>query len=318
MTANQQDDQYSAGTVEPGEFLGDGKKSGHGIAAWLPAPADQRPDMPPWPPPSGGRQVIALLDSGVQPHDWLPAGNDLPFVADATEYGWLEPLLIQPGTQPNPPYGTHWGHATFIAGLIRMTAPSAQVLSMRVMDAAGKVKDGNVINALTWLDENHDRIRTDVVLMAFGRHAVSDDGDLGEVRKLVAKLSAKGVQIVASAGNDGSDQPVYPAAFATDNSLRVVSVGAYSAPNQRAPFSDYGPWVQQWRKGAGILSSLPLTSTGAAQIQAGDDFDNVTMSIASDGYAWWSGTSFAAAIYAGQLASQLPAGQGLPKPAAGP
>ncbi len=29
-------------------------------------------------------------------------------------------------------------------------------------------------------------------------------------------------------------------------------------------------------------------------------------------FAWWSGTSFAAAIYAGQLAGARPGGQGLP------
>ncbi len=93
---------------------------------------------PPQRPP-----VIALLDSGVQPHRWLPADGDPPFVVDATEYGWTAPDLDQPaappGLNPYALYGSHFGHATFIAGLIRLKAPDAQVLSMRVMNSAGKV-----------------------------------------------------------------------------------------------------------------------------------------------------------------------------------
>src|SRR5215471_6255566 len=41
----------SAGTADKGTFFtftAAGKKIGHGIAAWLPAPADQMPAKPPW------------------------------------------------------------------------------------------------------------------------------------------------------------------------------------------------------------------------------------------------------------------------------
>src|SRR5207302_9482754 len=92
MEAAMRGNLFRAGTSDMGMFHADGKKSGHGIGAWLPAPADPMPARPPW--PQGARhQVIALLDSGVQPHDWLPAGDDPPFVVDATEYGWSAPDL---------------------------------------------------------------------------------------------------------------------------------------------------------------------------------------------------------------------------------
>jgi len=87
---------YSAGTVDSGTFFfaAAGKKSGHGTAAWLPAPAEQMPANPPW-PQSTRHQVIALLDSGVQQHDWLPAGQP-PFFVDATAgttgSGAIDPL----------------------------------------------------------------------------------------------------------------------------------------------------------------------------------------------------------------------------------
>jgi Subtilase family len=314
---------YSAGTVDSGTFFfaAAGKKSGHGTAAWLPAPADQMPANPPW-PQSTRHQVIALLDSGVQQHNWLPASQP-PFVVHATEYGWPEPELPHPPKSPDqPPLGTHWGHATFLAGLIRMTAPDAQVISMRVMNAAGHVSDDHLIHALHWLAENHDTIRTDVALMAFGRHRDEpDDHGLDRVRHAMAGLTQRGVKIVASAGNDSSAQPVYPAAFAVEPSLSasVVSVGALSSPTQWASFSDYGPWVREARKGIGIISVLPEVNASAGEQQVTDDaFDPLDMEVTRDGFAWWSGTSFAAAIYAGQLASQLPGSQGLPEPNARP
>jgi hypothetical protein len=315
---------YSAGTIDKGSFfLADGKKSGHGTAAWLPAPADQMPAKPAW-SQSTQHQLIALLDSGVQPHNWLPRGDHPPFVVDATQYGWHAPTLPRPDQQPNlPPHGTHWGHATFLAGLIRMTAPDAQILSMRVMNAAGQVSDDHVAQALTWLAGQHDKIRPDIVLMAFGRRREeTDDCGLDCVKTAISALAKQGVKIVASAGNDGSAEPVYPAAFAADPSLSasVVSVGALSSPTQWAPFSDYGPWVKEARKGTNIISVLPETSTGTGMSQVKKDaFNPADMTYSVGGaYAWWSGTSFAAAICAGQRASKLPAGQGLPEPATGP
>src|SRR5436309_883688 len=65
------------------------------------------------------RPVIALLDSVVRPHRCLPDVTDAQdFVVDAAEaYGWAPPKLP---ADDAPFYGSHLGHATFIAGLIRM------------------------------------------------------------------------------------------------------------------------------------------------------------------------------------------------------
>jgi subtilisin family serine protease len=324
------DRQYSAGTVEHSAreselFSASGKKSGHGIIAWLPAPSYEMPDGPAWPPP-GRPPVIALLDSGVQPHGWLPSDRNLPFVVDASQHGWQPPVLAGDETgQSGATYGSHWGHATFIAGLIRQVAPTAQVLSMRVMNSHGKVSEAHAAEALSWLAAHPGSaggIDIDIVLMAFGRPDDPDDHDLELLRKPIAKLSERGVQIVASAGNDGAERPVYPAAFATEPKLShrsrrtVVSVGALTTPTERAPYSNSGPWVAEWRKGTNIFSIMPLTTKSAEQPSPG--FDPLAAPAPGDGYAWWSGTSFAAAIAAGQLAARLPAGQALPEPAAGP
>jgi hypothetical protein len=316
MTTNDPDQQFSAGTVEDGArlttlfppvFSAEGKKSGHGTVAWLSAPDYEMPSVP-WQPQRP--PVIALLDSGVQWHDWLPADGDPPFVVNATEYGWTAPDLVQPVPPPglDPPFfGSHYGHATFIAGLIRLKAPGARVVSLQVMNNAGKVRQSDVVNALTWLADTHE-VDVDIVLMAFGRQADPGDGDLGDLREAVRGLRHR--RIVASAGNDDSDHTVYPAAFAAEEGLSVVSVGAFITPTQRAPYSNYGPWVREWRRGTNLVSTMPLTTVDVGESRVNDQAAAGLrdQSETGNGYAWWNGTSFAAALYAAGLANQMSAG----------
>jgi subtilisin family serine protease len=317
------DREYSAGTVEHNArsdqlFAADGKKSGHGTIAWLPAPAYAMPAHPPWP----GREwpVIALLDTGVRQHPWLPDTDEKSFVLDAEAFGWQSPIPEDESVQTDD-YHSHWGHATFIAGLIRLAAPDALVLSMRVMDSQGKVSEDHVVDALKWLADNDlPGYRVGMVLMAFGRQEDPGNKDLDKLRAPIKKLVSHGVRIVASAGNDAADLPVYPAAFAAETYLSpypqpVVSVGALDTPTERASYSNFGPWVTQWGTGTNVVSIMPLTTAsdlpGSGPAVAGP------APATGDGYAWWSGTSFAAANVAGKLASEHPVLPPLPEPAAG-
>ena len=94
------------------------------------------------------------------------------------------------------------------------------------------------------------------------------------------------VTIVASAGNAGVDTETIPACLAAEPGLPVVSVGAGTSAENREPYSNYGPWVSEWRTGT-VTSLMPLTRG-----VAGD----------GNGFALWSGTSFSAAIVAGEVA----------------
>jgi subtilase family protein len=298
------DRRSTAGTLVPGIFYtAFGKKSGHGMG-WVPAPPDEMPQAPPW-EPAGDHPVVAVLDSGVHPHGWLPDTGTPSFVVHAHgQGGWHSPLPPDnPGQRPYPP-GTHWGHGTFIAGLIRKTAPRARVLSMRVMDNKGIVQDSHAVNALSWLARN-GTFHADIVLMAFGRQASPDDPDLAPLRDAVKELIYKDVTVVASAGNNGSDKPVYPAAFATDLGRKMVSVGAALGVDTRAPYSNFGSWVTHGWLGTDIVSIHPQTmrQAGFHQTSPGD-IDNPVEPVAEDSYAWWTGTSFAAAIAAGLLANK--------------
>jgi subtilisin family serine protease len=309
------DRQSSAGTVRPGEFLVSGKKSGHGMG-WIPSPDGELAPVAPW-VQTEPHPVIALLDTGVQPHAWLDAGH-APFLlqAEAME-GWVSLLAHDDQFPDKSQVGTHWGHGTFIAGLIRQVAPQARVLSMPVMNSAGLADDSAVINALTWLHDTSP-VQPGIVLMAFGRRAVADDPTLPDVRRAVRKLIDDGWTIVASAGNDGSDQPVYPAAFAAG--LPVISVGAAKSDLELEKYSNFGSWVRTTWIGTDMVSIHPLTITDAGEQQISRmALANPALPEIAESYAWWSGTSFAAAICAAQVALGEPRpGLTLPLEAAHP
>jgi subtilisin family serine protease len=283
---------YHVDTAKKGEghdvfprFLAAGKKSGHGTVTWTEVPADEMPPAPPW-PPDGARPVVAVLDSGVQPHPWLPPGAEPQFCV---------PIDLGPSVDIPPPaivnktmeFGRYWGHATFLSGLIRLTAPDAQVLSLRVMSIDGAVRESDVVTALKWLAHHTENGGVvDVVLMAFGRPRDPEDEPV-MLKRWIQRLGRQGVKIVASAGNGASDVPTIPAFLAEGLDSPVVSVGAGNSEAVHAPYSNHGYWVHQWRCGTDVVSIMPLTLT--------DQHPGA-------GYAQWSGTSFSAAIYAGELA----------------
>ncbi len=100
-------------------------------------------------------------------------------------------------------------------------------------------------------------------------------------------LGDANVVVVASAGNDASCRRVWPAAF--DDVIAVGAVG----PDGPAPFTNRGGWVTACAPGVDITGRfLDLRGAGAADPQEQ----------AFQGWARWSGTSFAAPLVGAQLA----------------
>jgi hypothetical protein len=260
-----------------GTFELQGKDIGHAFsyAELTDIDPQDTPKQPKWKRPPHGlrRPVIALLDSGVQNHPWLPNDPADPFVLhsddDALDDRWSSPIEEAKDGDPEA------GHATFIAGLIRQTNPVAQVLSVRVMNGEGKVNESTVADALRWLEGYHERHPVDVLLMAFGRESGDDENQqtLGELKASLKRLVRAGIAVVASAGNEHQSQGIYPAKF-----KHVTAVGA-GFGEYHATFSNFGDWVDRYREGANVLSIMP-----------------------PDKWARWSGTSFSAAVFAADLA----------------
>ena len=109
------------------------------------------------------------------------------------------------------------------------------------------------------------------------------------------------VVVVASAGNSSSCRITWPAGF--DN---VVSVGALNG-SQPAWFTNYGPWVTACAQGTDLASRYFADAVpGAAPYSDLNEYP---------GWAYWSGTSFAAPVVAAAIAQDVIASGGSPRDA---
>ena len=105
------------------------------------------------------------------------------------------------------------GHGTFVAGVVHLTAPNAQIQSYRVIDTSGYGDGFTLALAIERaVDDGCDVINISLVLME--EHLA--------VRDAISYAESQGVTVVASAGNEGNATDLYPAAY--DNVIAVASM----------------------------------------------------------------------------------------------
>jgi subtilisin family serine protease len=278
---------------------------------------------------------VAVLDTGAGVHDWLSDdivdrhvtldGRPVGLDDDANPeiypdlYGPLDGQLDEVA-----------GHGTFIAGIVRQTAPDADILAVRVADALGMVEESNLLAVLEDLAILVHRHRTrrkggrpiDVLSLSLGYyHETPQDGLYTRaLYDLLAILRGLGTTVVVSAGNDAIDRPTFPASLwdwpGSDNGILpdggapLISVGALN-PDRRttALFSNVGPWVRTFAPGAAVVSTLPDFYGGIQASARDDEYERERLTIGPEdfrgGFAVWSGTSFAAPWVAGRVAAGL-------------
>lgn len=98
--------------------------------------------------------------------------------------------------------------------------------------------------------------------------------------------------MVASAGNDATCRPAFPAAHPD-----VIAVGALDCHGPAA-FTNHGRWVDACAPGVGVVSTF-VFHDGPAGEACGADPDRF------EGWARWSGTSFAAPKVAAAIAQEM-------------
>jgi subtilisin family serine protease len=176
------------------------------------------------------------------------------------------------------------GHGTFVLGILYQLAPGLLLDAEPVLGSYGFGDDLSIALGVS-------EVKGGVVNLSFGGYT---DGNL-EPAGLRAALDAAGsdVVFVAAAGNHGSPDPCWPAAFP-----EVIAVGAVDTRQHRAPaaasFTNYGDWVDVCAPGVDIHSTYVR---GAWPGEAG------AASVDFGGYARWSGTSFAAPQVAAAIAT---------------
>ncbi len=163
------------------------------------------------------------------------------------------------------------GHGTMVAGIacagsnnsdgIAGAAWRCSFLPMKVLNAS---LDGLVSNVVAAIDDSV-AAGVHIINMSLGTTSFSYT-----LQTSVNNAHSAGVMCIASAGNDGSYQPVYPAAFT--NCMGVASTSYTDTLNSD---SNYGNWVSIAAPGSWIYSTVNNT------------------------YGYGSGTSFAAPLVAG-------------------
>jgi subtilisin family serine protease len=259
---------------------------------------------------AGQDRHVGVIDTGVdRSHPWMDEGH-VKAAPSAVVSG--APVTTFDGLES-------WeGHGTFVVGQIRQLAPAATIHvawpepdaypaqpcvactrpryeRMLATGAAAEVPDdddmdGGEIDDVAVAEEilGFGRMHLDVLNLSFGGHTLdpheppgvvrhhADTPDDLELGKVVRAVLRGGTRVVASAGNYGTSDPVYPAAIAG-----VTAVGSGTDGRHRDDFSSYGRWVDVWRPGKDAHSSFLM------------------------GLEWarWSGTSFAAPRFTGELVS---------------
>jgi len=179
------------------------------------------------------------------------------------------------------------GHGTFTAGIVRQIAPTCEIVVYRFTGPDGLGTDDAAADMfIKAADEAARDGRRLIINASFGAPAVDGVPPLA-LQEAVEYIATRypEVLIVASAGNDGSDEPLYPAAF---GDFGVKAVGALNPDLSGAAFSNRGDWVDCSTVGVGVVSTY-VQGKVPPEPNIGTD-----VVFPADAWATWSGTSFTA------------------------
>lgn len=179
------------------------------------------------------------------------------------------------GVVDGSPQYSDFGHGTMTAGLVHLVAPQAKIMPLKAFGSNGTGYASDVLRAIYYA-VNHG---AKVISMSFDFTVPSR-----ELATAINYATSRGVICVASAGNDGAQTNVYPAALPN-----VIDVASTDNDNDPSAFSNYGaPPVWLSAPGEGVMTTYPFGT-----------------------YAVGWGTSFSAPLVSGTVALMAGAHPGL-------
>ena len=159
-----------------------------------------------------------------------------------------------------------YGHGTQVAGIIAGryneeslsggVAPFTRLMPLKVLDANGEGTVADVAEAVIFAADSGTR----VINLALGTYV-----DSGVLRAAVEYAAARQVLVIAAAGNNGADEPAYPAAYP-----QTLAVGAVDQFLNPCAFSNRAAYLDVAAPGKEILTTSldggrqELTGTSAA------------------------------------------------------
>jgi thermitase len=202
--------------------------------------------------------LVAVIDTGVD-------FNHPFFLNRLSNQGYD---FVDLDTVPqDEPGGGGYGHGTFVAGLIGVTAPGARILPIRAFGPDGTGSSFDIANAIFYAADRGAK----VINLSFGFR--SRDAFVEEAINYAYTKAF----LVSAAGNDNIKGLHFPSI-----KNKTLIVAATDDRDRKAEFSNYDKDVDVSAPGVQIYSTYPGRR-----------------------YAWWSGTSFAAPLASGQAALLL-------------
>jgi Subtilase family len=273
---------------------------------------------------------LGVLDTGLNTKlPWLLRGRGTVTYRSAASVrnvleadGLIAPSYVQPTELAT---GRAAGHGTFITGLMRRAVPGANLVVAQVpfydssdasfgvdpvpgvysVDTSSRSDDAALaFMMLTAFVEAGPKTNIDVLSLSFGSYgcneAIEPQFGPGEFRTPIGlrsallglwELSGRQLRVAAAAGNDQTDEPFYPAAFAAVSCFDPANVPPSSPPKCEVTPKAVSPWL------AGVSSppsSLGDYSNRADWAVVEADGSDVASVLGNLNWASWSGTSFAA------------------------
>ena len=223
-----------------------------------------------------GIGTVAVIDTGVDPtHPVLQSvlvagydftrniagtGSELPDVNQSSTGTGASPAMVNQSSaailDPQSVMNLHqpqfqaFGHGTMVSGIVHLVAPTAYIMPLKAFSADGTGYLSDVLRAIYFAVQND----ADVINMTFSFSTYSY-----EVARALKYANRHRVICVASAGNDGKDEIVYPAALSG-----VMGIASTTNNDTLSTFSNYGEdlvWVAA--PGEGIITTYPFSTFGA-------------------------------------------------------
>ncbi|OLE86131.1 MAG: hypothetical protein AUG07_03075 [Acidobacteria bacterium 13_1_20CM_2_60_10] len=225
-----------------------------------------------------GSGIVAVIDTGVDPtnpvlssvlvsgYDFtrnLQGGSERGDVTQSSMavLDQTQPILVNQSSMAvldqntatmlqNPSYAA-FGHGTMVSGIIHLVAPTAQIMPLKAFAADGSGYTSDVLRAIYYAVQNG----ANILSMSFSFPTYSQ-----EMMRAARFANRKGVIAVASAGNDGSANWVYPAGYVN----LVMGIASTANDDTRSSFSNYGEdyiWVAA--PGEGIITTYPFGTYAA-------------------------------------------------------
>ncbi len=149
-----------------------------------------------------------------------------------------------------------FGHGTEVLGMVHLVAPTARLMPLKAFGSDGSGDLSNILSAIYYAVQNH----ANVINMSFELTSSST-----ELTDAINYANSHSVICVASSGNDGQKEVVYPAGLSN-----VIGVASTNYLDQRSSFSNYGNqvvWVAA--PGENIVTTYPF---GTYSVTSGTSF----------------------------------------------